>query len=587
VATGAAGLLTRAAATQDGVELIGRAGGTTSLKATITPTTLTASRTITLPDVTGTVITTGDSGTVTSTMIANGTILDADINASAAVVDTKLATISTAGKVSNSATTATSALGANTIVARDGSNNFSAGTITAALTGAASSNVLKAGDTMTGVLAVTAGTAALPGLAVSGDPNSGIYSPGGDQLAISTGGTGRLFVDASGNVGIGAAPSAFKLDVRGGQRILSQGGPSFLEIGEGTTTNQAANIDLVGDTTYPDFGLRLIRGGGGANAVSELRHRGTGELGIIAQEGAPIAFYTDNTRRVFINSIGGVGIGTTGPVAKLHVEGDAIIGAFNTVGLPASSLTGGAYFSWNFSSGNAETDIYNLYDSATESFRFRQKTGASTANNLYSISTSSHVWSISNVESARIDSSSRFLVGIIASPAHQLQVSTDSAGKPSTNTWTIVSDERIKEDIELANLDICYDAVKNIPLKRFKWKDEIYTEEQVRDRHKIGWIAQDVEAVFPKAVGAHQFKYNQVFEDAVVPAVEEKLDDDGNIIAPAQPERIEQQLISEDVIEDCRNLNSDQIYAAMYGAIQKLIGKVESLEVELAILKDQ
>ena len=105
VATGAAGLLTRAAALQDGVEILGRAGGTTSLKATITPATLTASRTITLPDVTGTVVTTGDTGSVTSTMILDGTILDADINASAAIVDTKLATISTAGKVSGSAIT--------------------------------------------------------------------------------------------------------------------------------------------------------------------------------------------------------------------------------------------------------------------------------------------------------------------------------------------------------------------------------------------------------------------------------------------------------------------------------------------------
>jgi hypothetical protein len=60
-----------------------------------------------------------------------------------------------------------------------------------------------AGGTMTGVLAVTAGTAALPGIAVSGDLNTGITSPGADQLAISTGGTGRLFVDASGLVGIG------------------------------------------------------------------------------------------------------------------------------------------------------------------------------------------------------------------------------------------------------------------------------------------------------------------------------------------------------------------------------------------------
>ena len=53
----------------------------------------TADNTITLPNVTGTVITTGDTGTVTSTMILDGTILNADINASAAIDDTKLATI--------------------------------------------------------------------------------------------------------------------------------------------------------------------------------------------------------------------------------------------------------------------------------------------------------------------------------------------------------------------------------------------------------------------------------------------------------------------------------------------------------------
>ena len=78
------------------------------------------------------------SGTITSTMLADGTIVNADINASAAIVDTKLATISTAGKVSNSATTATDANTASAIVARDASGNFTAGTITAALSGNAS-----------------------------------------------------------------------------------------------------------------------------------------------------------------------------------------------------------------------------------------------------------------------------------------------------------------------------------------------------------------------------------------------------------------------------------------------------------------
>lgn len=78
------------------------------------------------------------SGVVTSAMIADGAIVNGDINASAAIVDTKLATISTAGKVSNSATTATNANTASTIVARDASGNFTAGTVTAALTGNAS-----------------------------------------------------------------------------------------------------------------------------------------------------------------------------------------------------------------------------------------------------------------------------------------------------------------------------------------------------------------------------------------------------------------------------------------------------------------
>jgi hypothetical protein len=48
------------------------------------------------------------------------------------------------------------------------------------------------------------GTAAAPSISFTSDPNTGIFSPGADQVAISTNGTGRLFVDASGNVTINA-----------------------------------------------------------------------------------------------------------------------------------------------------------------------------------------------------------------------------------------------------------------------------------------------------------------------------------------------------------------------------------------------
>ena len=81
------------------------------------------------------------NSSVTSAKIVDDTIVNADINSAAGIVDTKLATIATAGKVSNSATTAASANTASAIVARDASGNFTAGTITATLTGNVTGNL--------------------------------------------------------------------------------------------------------------------------------------------------------------------------------------------------------------------------------------------------------------------------------------------------------------------------------------------------------------------------------------------------------------------------------------------------------------
>jgi hypothetical protein len=120
---------------------------------------------LTMPATTGTVVTTGDTGTVTSTMILDGTIVNADINASAAIAVSKLSastisgvtlgnnlstlTMGVSGTGLSGSTTyngsgaatftvtsnATSANTASTIVARDASGNFTAGTITATLSG--------------------------------------------------------------------------------------------------------------------------------------------------------------------------------------------------------------------------------------------------------------------------------------------------------------------------------------------------------------------------------------------------------------------------------------------------------------------
>jgi len=71
--------------------------GTTAndFETTLQVTDPTADRTITFPDVSGTVITTGDSGTVTSAMIENGTIVNGDISASAEIAQSKISGLTT------------------------------------------------------------------------------------------------------------------------------------------------------------------------------------------------------------------------------------------------------------------------------------------------------------------------------------------------------------------------------------------------------------------------------------------------------------------------------------------------------------
>jgi len=120
------------------------------------------------------------SGVLSSSLIVNN-----DVSATAAIADTKLATISTAGKVSNSATSASSTNTANTIVLRDGSGNFSAGTITGNLTGNAS-----------GTSANVTGTVAEN----HGGTNQATYSTGDILYASAANTLAKLPVGVAGDI---------------------------------------------------------------------------------------------------------------------------------------------------------------------------------------------------------------------------------------------------------------------------------------------------------------------------------------------------------------------------------------------------
>ena len=83
-----------------------------------------------------------------------------------------------------------------------------------------------------------------------------------------------------------------------------------VHIGSGRTAIGSAYIDLVGDTTYTDYGLRVARDSTGPDTSSTLTHRGLGAFALKAQEAAPLQYYTNNLLRGYVAGQGGFVWGT-------------------------------------------------------------------------------------------------------------------------------------------------------------------------------------------------------------------------------------------------------------------------------------
>jgi len=63
-----------------------------------------------------------------------------------------------------------------------------------------------------------------------------------------------------------------------------------------------------------------------------------------------------------------------------------------------------------------------------------------------------------------------------------------------------VSDPRLKENVESADLRRCYETIRDIPLRRYAFKDVYLSTFQVSDRRRLGILADEYEVHFPKSV---------------------------------------------------------------------------------------
>ena len=402
-----------------------------AFETTLTVVDPTADRSLSLPNISGTLISSGDTGTVTSTMILDGTIANADISSSAEIAVSKLAN-GTARQLLQTDSGGTGVEFTSNVDVPGSFDCTGAGTFdsTLTVTGLISAD---------GRVSFPAGSASAPSFYFGTDTNTGLYHPAADAVAITTGGTQRVVVNSSGQVGINTSTPTQPLTVNGVARF-----ENFIEFGGSISTPAtAASIYRPADNTLA-FGIasverlrinssgnvgigtsapgrNLVVNGGSSEGVLQITNNTsgtsvangleilcftTGEAQFLNRENADMRFDTNNTERVRISSSGDVNVGpinissSTGYGAQVDMAANAATIKAQCQGT-ASSFTllyeaykgtsrnfyvnaaGAAYFQGSVGIGTSSTSSYNaaadnlvIYDSGNAGITIRSGTSS-------------------------------------------------------------------------------------------------------------------------------------------------------------------------------------------------------------------
>jgi hypothetical protein len=322
-----------------------------------------------------------------------------------------------------------------------------------------------------GVATITSGVFALgsasnPSISFTGDANSGLYSPGADQVAISTGGSGRLFVDANGNIAIGtsatsnfgATARSFDINSAGGIANLyvktgtvngglqADAGNGYMQVwtasnhpiafniafsekmrldtsgrlGIGTSAPGSywAGVDNLVIADSGDAGLAIKSGTGNYGTIAFTDTVSTTNEGYIQYDHNlnSLKFGTNSTNALFIDSSQRVGIGTTSVQSPLDVTATGISGTTTNDGIRIYAANRSQYANFG----------YDGFNTTFSSLKF----------------------AIADAERARIDSSGRLLVG--TSSTSQLfsgvaltGVQIEKSGNSATRSLALVSNASV------------------------------------------------------------------------------------------------------------------------------------------------
>lgn len=327
----------------------------------------------------------------------------------------------------------------------------------------------------------------------------------------------RMSIASDGLIGIGTTSPTQTLQVNGTTSRAIYG----LQLGTGGTligvlgeSNSITGVGVRGQANHATGAAIGVYGqstGTGSTGVLGENISGSGvTYGLLGRAGSPDGFgiYADNTS-------------ATGKAA--YLDGDAVTAGTHTIGTtPSLALSGAsAAASDDFSLGSANdltlsADRALLAESATSTEIDAGTTLLLTSSGGTTLS-SSATTTISAGSYVRINAN----VGLGLAPGFQLHLSSNSAAKPTSNTWTIASDRRLKKNIEPLRGSL--DSLLRLRGVTYQWRDPS-TQGNMHGVYP-GFIAQEVEPVFPDWIqeGANGFKTLTVigFEALAVEALRE------------------------------------------------------------------
>jgi hypothetical protein len=200
-----------------------------------------------------------------------------------------------------------------------------------------------------GVYGISANASGVHGIATNASGAGGYFQNnaiGGTALLVD--GSGNILFTGTGSVGIGTATpfAGVRLDVRGGSARVEPGNGGAISFGAPNAETGMLMQHVIGatraDVRFDGSTLKLVAGG---------------------PAGAP-----PSTNGIAINTAGSVGIGTTNPITRLHIEGSGgaiattIKGLDERAILALDSNRGNVRRVWTLESGFDTPGYFGIFD---------------------------------------------------------------------------------------------------------------------------------------------------------------------------------------------------------------------------------